>query len=117
MGKKGGRAQSVFVQVVWCEGRGGTWTACLQPPIALSAPLPPLHTFQVGCMNNTVHCYRADGHKAFSLYMPDRVISMQVGKKCGGALGEREGGLEWEGRGAVVGVQPPPCVLRLPACA
>lgn len=29
-------------------------------------------------MNNTVHCYRADGHKAFSLYMPDRVISMQV---------------------------------------
>ena len=66
------------VQVAWCEGKGGTWSACLQPPIALSPPPPLFHTFQVGCMNNTVHCYRADGHKAFSLYMPDRVISMQV---------------------------------------
>ena len=29
-------------------------------------------------MNNTIHCYRSDGHKSYSLYMPDRVVSMQV---------------------------------------
>ena len=77
VGKKGGRALSMRVQV-GCVVRGKGAGGSLSPTIALSPPPPPLHMFQVGCMNNTVHCYRADGHKAFSLYMPDRVISMQV---------------------------------------
>ncbi|GAX73330.1 hypothetical protein CEUSTIGMA_g784.t1 [Chlamydomonas eustigma] len=31
----------------------------------------------VGCMNNTVHCYRPEGPKSYSIYLPDRIISMQ----------------------------------------
>jgi Bardet-Biedl syndrome 1 protein len=28
-------------------------------------------------MNNSVQCFKADGHKSFSIYLPDRIVSMQ----------------------------------------
>ena len=92
-GRHGGGRKSGREEGRGGEGRGSHQPLCLvdthHPHTRASSPTtrqslttapPPSHTFKVGCMNNTVHCYRADGHKAFSLYMPDRVISMQVWK-------------------------------------